>query len=62
MQIDVTTKRAPATVVSRGCLWNRVTKPVARIVFLAVIDTLEIARVNQGMEESDVLLSVIVIK
>ena len=62
VQMDVTTKRAPATTVSRRCLWKRVPRPVARVWFLAVIDTLGTARVNQGMEESNVLVRVILIK
>ena len=60
VQMDVTTKRA--TIVSKRCLWKRVPRPVARVWFLAVIDTLGSARVNQGMEESNVLIRVIIIK
>ena len=48
--MDVTTKRTPATIVSRRCLWKRVPRPVARVWFLAVIDTLGTARVNRGIE------------
>lgn len=60
--MDVTTKRTPAIILSRRYLWKRVPRPVARVWFLAVIDTLGTARVNQGIEESNVLVSEILIK